>query len=129
MICRPTQTEAEDYHHHVNVESADWGAIDQMLALKNITPQNTAADEFAGKRSMMASHGVGGYPFVGTPDKIADEFANLGRAGFRGSGGLVRELSQRRAVFLCRSASSPRPDGASRAVERPYPSPFGMASP
>jgi alkanesulfonate monooxygenase SsuD/methylene tetrahydromethanopterin reductase-like flavin-dependent oxidoreductase (luciferase family) len=84
VICRPTQKEAEDYYHHVNVESADWGAIDQMLALKNITPQNTAADAFAGKRSMMASHGVGGYPFVGTPDKIADEFANLGRAGFRG---------------------------------------------
>jgi FMNH2-dependent dimethyl sulfone monooxygenase len=84
VICRPTQKEAEDYYHHVNVESADWGAIDQMLALKNITPQNTAADIFAGKRSMMASHGVGGYPFVGTPDRIADEFANLGRAGFRG---------------------------------------------
>ena len=84
VICRPTQKEAEDYYHHVNIESADWGAIDQMLALKNITPQNTAADVFAGKRSMMASHGVGGYPFVGTPDKIADEFANLGRAGFRG---------------------------------------------
>lgn len=84
VICRPTQKEAEDYYHHVNVKSADWGAIDQMLALKNITPQNTSADVFAGKRSMMASHGVGGYPFVGTPDRIADEFANLGRAGFRG---------------------------------------------
>jgi alkanesulfonate monooxygenase SsuD/methylene tetrahydromethanopterin reductase-like flavin-dependent oxidoreductase (luciferase family) len=84
VICRPTQNEAEDYYHHVNVESADWGAIEQMLALKNITPQNTAADVFAGKRSMMASHGVGGYPFVGTPDRIAEEFANLGRAGFRG---------------------------------------------
>ena len=33
---------------------------------------------------MMASHGVGGYPFVGSPDKVADEFANLSRAGFRG---------------------------------------------
>ena len=63
---------------------ADWGAIEQMLALKNITPQNTAADEFAAKRTMLASSGIGGYPFVGTPDKIAAEFANHGRAGFRG---------------------------------------------
>jgi FMNH2-dependent dimethyl sulfone monooxygenase len=84
VICRPTQKEAEDYYHYANVENADWGAIDRMLALKNITAQNTAADVFAAKRSMMASHGVGGYPFVGTPDKVAEEFADLGRAGFRG---------------------------------------------
>jgi alkanesulfonate monooxygenase SsuD/methylene tetrahydromethanopterin reductase-like flavin-dependent oxidoreductase (luciferase family) len=84
VICRPTQREAEEYHHYANVESADWGAIDRMLALKNITPQNTAADEFAAKRTLLASSGIGGYPFVGTPDKVAEEFANLGRAGFRG---------------------------------------------
>jgi dimethylsulfone monooxygenase len=84
VICRPTQREAEDYHYHANVESADWGAIDGMLALKNITARNTQADEFAAKRRLMASSGIGGYPFVGTPDKVAAEFANLGRAGFRG---------------------------------------------
>jgi len=28
--------------------------------------------------------GVGGYPFVGTPDKVAEEFANIARAGVRG---------------------------------------------
>src|SRR4051812_40346044 len=84
VICRPTQREAEEYHRHANVECADWSAIEQMLALKNITPQNTAADEFKAKRVLLASSGIGGYPFVGTPDKIAAEFANLGRAGFRG---------------------------------------------
>ena len=84
VICRPTQREAEEYHHHVNVECADWSAIDGMLALKNITPQNTAAAEFAAKRTSLATSGVGGYPFVGSPDRIADEFANLSRAGFRG---------------------------------------------
>jgi alkanesulfonate monooxygenase SsuD/methylene tetrahydromethanopterin reductase-like flavin-dependent oxidoreductase (luciferase family) len=84
VICRPTQREAEEYHHYANVESADWRAIDGMLALKNVTPQNTAADEFKAKRTLMAASGIGGYPFVGTPDKVAAEFANLGRAGFRG---------------------------------------------
>jgi alkanesulfonate monooxygenase SsuD/methylene tetrahydromethanopterin reductase-like flavin-dependent oxidoreductase (luciferase family) len=84
VICRPTQKEADDYHHYANIENADWGAIDRMLALKNVTPQSTPADEFAGKRTMLASSGIGGYPFVGTPDKIAAELANLGRAGFRG---------------------------------------------
>jgi alkanesulfonate monooxygenase SsuD/methylene tetrahydromethanopterin reductase-like flavin-dependent oxidoreductase (luciferase family) len=84
VICRPTQREADDYRYYSNVERADWGAIEQMLALKNITPQNTAAEEFEAKRRMMASSGIGGYRFVGTPDKVASEFATLARAGFRG---------------------------------------------
>ena len=84
VICRPTQHEAEAYHRHANVENADWAAIERMLALKNITPQNTNADEFAAKRNLQAESGIGGYPFIGTPDKIAEEFANLARAGVRG---------------------------------------------
>jgi FMNH2-dependent dimethyl sulfone monooxygenase len=84
VICRPTQGEAEDYHRYANVEQADWPAIEQMLALKNVTRQNTPADEYAAKRSLQAVSGVGGFPFVGTPDKVAQEFADIGRAGVRG---------------------------------------------
>jgi alkanesulfonate monooxygenase SsuD/methylene tetrahydromethanopterin reductase-like flavin-dependent oxidoreductase (luciferase family) len=84
VICRPTQREAEDYHRYANVEQADWPAIEQMLALKNITRQNTPADEYTAKRSLQAASGVGGFPFVGTPDKVAQEFADIGRAGVRG---------------------------------------------
>jgi alkanesulfonate monooxygenase SsuD/methylene tetrahydromethanopterin reductase-like flavin-dependent oxidoreductase (luciferase family) len=84
VICRPTQREAEDYHHYANVECADWDAIDRMLALKNINRQNTAPDAFEAKRRVLATSGIGGYPFVGDPDKVAAEFATLGRAGFRG---------------------------------------------
>ena len=84
VICRPTQQEAEDYHRHAHVDNADWPALERMLALKNITPQNTPAAEFAAKRSLQAVSGVGGFPFVGTPDKVAQEFADIGRAGVRG---------------------------------------------
>ena len=35
-------------------------------------------------RSLQAVSGVGGFPFVGTPDKVAQEFADIGRAGVRG---------------------------------------------
>ena len=58
--------------------------IERMLALKDITPQNTPAAEYAAKRSLQAESGVGGFPFVGTPDKVAREFADIGRAGVRG---------------------------------------------
>jgi alkanesulfonate monooxygenase SsuD/methylene tetrahydromethanopterin reductase-like flavin-dependent oxidoreductase (luciferase family) len=84
VICRPTQREAEEYHHYANIECADWGAIDRMLALKNVAPQNTGSEAIKAKRRMMASSGIGGYPFVGSPDKVATELSDLSRAGFRG---------------------------------------------
>jgi alkanesulfonate monooxygenase SsuD/methylene tetrahydromethanopterin reductase-like flavin-dependent oxidoreductase (luciferase family) len=84
VICRPTQKEAEEYHRYANIENADWPALERMLALKDITPQNTPPDEYAAKRSLQAVSGVGGFPFVGTPDKVAQEFADIGRAGIRG---------------------------------------------
>ena len=66
------------------VENADWGAVEGMLALKNITPQTVSAEEFAAKRQYFASAAIGGYPFVGTPDRVAEELANISRAGMAG---------------------------------------------
>jgi len=84
VICRASQQEAEDYYHHAIIENADWGAIERMLALRNITPQNVAMDEYAAKRRYFAANAIGGYPFVGTPDKVARELADLCAAGLRG---------------------------------------------
>jgi alkanesulfonate monooxygenase SsuD/methylene tetrahydromethanopterin reductase-like flavin-dependent oxidoreductase (luciferase family) len=84
MICRPTQKEAEDYYHHAIIDHADWGAVEQMMALRNITPQTVSPAEFAAKRQYFAGNAIGGYPFVGTPDKVANELAGLAGAGLRG---------------------------------------------
>lgn len=84
VICRPTQKEAEEYHHHANVENADWPAIERMLALRGIRRDNTPVEDYAAKRKFFASHSIGGYPFVGTPDRIAEELAIVSRAGVRG---------------------------------------------
>ncbi len=86
MICRPTQQEAEDYYQHVNIENADWGAIDGMLANKSITPQTIPPEEYEEKRRYFAANAVGGYPFVGTPDRVAEELAIISQAGVRGIG-------------------------------------------
>src|SRR5215217_3054650 len=59
ITCRPTMKEAEDYHHHVVVDQADWGAVDYMLALRNITPETTPMEEFMRQRSQYA-HGNSG---------------------------------------------------------------------
>jgi alkanesulfonate monooxygenase SsuD/methylene tetrahydromethanopterin reductase-like flavin-dependent oxidoreductase (luciferase family) len=84
VICRPSQKEAQDYYQHAIIDNADWGAIDGMLANKSITPQSIPPDEYAAKRRYFASHAIGGYPFVGTPDHVAEELAAIGRAGMRG---------------------------------------------
>ena len=84
VTCRPTQKEAEDYYRYAIIEQADWGAVDGMLTIKNITPQTVGAQEFQKKREYFASRAIGGYPFVGTPDRIAQEFADLSRGGVRG---------------------------------------------
>ncbi len=83
-ICRPTQKEAEEYHHYANVESADWGAVEQMLALRNITRTNTSSEDYEAKCKFFASISIGGFPYVGTPDKVAEELAIVGKAGLRG---------------------------------------------
>ena len=63
---------------------ADWGSIERMMEIKNLTPQTLGEKAFAEKRYYFASRAVGGYPFVGTPDRIADELATLSRSGIRG---------------------------------------------
>jgi len=84
VVCRPTQKEAEDYYRHAVIENADWGAVAQMMALKNITPQTVSPEEFGRQQHYFASKGIGGYPFVGTPDQVAQELANISKAGMRG---------------------------------------------
>jgi FMNH2-dependent dimethyl sulfone monooxygenase len=84
VICRRSQKEAEGYYRHAVIENADWGAIDGMLANKSITPQTIPPEEYEKKRRYFASHAVGGYPFVGTPDRVADELESISRAGVRG---------------------------------------------
>jgi alkanesulfonate monooxygenase SsuD/methylene tetrahydromethanopterin reductase-like flavin-dependent oxidoreductase (luciferase family) len=84
VICRPSQKEAEDYYRHAIIESADWDAIDGMLANRSVTPQTIPPEEYAKKRQYFASNAVGGYPFVGTPDRVAEELENISKAGVRG---------------------------------------------
>jgi dimethylsulfone monooxygenase len=84
VICRPSQKEADDYYRHANIDNADWGAVERMLALRGMTPQTMKPEDYAAKRQYFAANAIGGYPFVGTPDKVADELANISRAGVRG---------------------------------------------
>jgi alkanesulfonate monooxygenase SsuD/methylene tetrahydromethanopterin reductase-like flavin-dependent oxidoreductase (luciferase family) len=83
IICRPTMKEADEYHHYVNVEQADWSAVDYLLAMRNITPETVPHEEFMRRRSQYA-HGNSGVPIIGDPDHIAAKLIELTSAGLAG---------------------------------------------
>jgi alkanesulfonate monooxygenase SsuD/methylene tetrahydromethanopterin reductase-like flavin-dependent oxidoreductase (luciferase family) len=83
VTCRPTIREAQDYWHHCVVDNADWRAVDNILAMKNVTPDRHAPEEFQRLRSHQAN-GMGGLPLVGDPDAVAQQMAQLAAAGLTG---------------------------------------------
>ena len=83
VTCKPTQTAADDYYHHCIVEHADWSAVDGILGLKNISPQTVPMHEYVAKRNQYAQ-GMGGLPIVGDPDTVANQLADLSKAGLTG---------------------------------------------
>jgi len=83
ITCRPTEKQAKDYYHHSIVEHADWAAVDGILALKNITPDNTAPEKYQAIRSGYAE-GMGGLPIVGDPDHVVRQLGELSQAGLTG---------------------------------------------
>lgn len=85
VTCRPTQQEAEDYHHRCIVEEADWACVDNILAMKDIRPETVGEEEFIRLRNHRA-HGMGGIPIVGDPDKVAGDIARIAAVGIRGIG-------------------------------------------
>jgi alkanesulfonate monooxygenase SsuD/methylene tetrahydromethanopterin reductase-like flavin-dependent oxidoreductase (luciferase family) len=83
VTCRPTARAAADYHRHCIVEHADWGAVDNILAMRNITPQTHSPEAFQRMREHQAN-GMGGLPLVGDPDMVARDLAQLASAGLTG---------------------------------------------
>ncbi len=53
VICRPTQKEAEDYYRHANIDNADWGAVERMMALRNITRAEHAAGRIRSQSAVL----------------------------------------------------------------------------
>lgn len=84
IICRTTQKEADEYYRYAILEMADWTSLEGMLKIKGVTPQSVGEEQYKRQREYLAARGIGGYPFVGTPDSVAEELATLSRAGVRG---------------------------------------------
>jgi len=85
ITCRPSRKEAEEYDRHTLTEHADWAAVDNILALKDITQAQHGAEAFQEIRRKQA-YGMGGVRLIGTPDEIARDLAAICEAGITGIG-------------------------------------------
>jgi alkanesulfonate monooxygenase SsuD/methylene tetrahydromethanopterin reductase-like flavin-dependent oxidoreductase (luciferase family) len=54
------------------------------VEIKNLTRQTLGDEEYQRRRHYFAALSIGGFPFVGTPDRVAEQFANFSRGGVRG---------------------------------------------
>ena len=74
-VCRPTQREAEEYFRYAVLENADWALIGRRL-------ERRAPVAVAEREQLVQS--ATGRDFVGDPDEIARQFAEMARAGIHG---------------------------------------------
>ncbi len=84
VVCRATQTEAEDYYENYAVTHADRGAVDYHMAQKRKFAGSHDEATFRLHAKRFAG-GAGTFPLVGTPRKIVDEMVAMQRAGFGGT--------------------------------------------
>jgi dimethylsulfone monooxygenase len=84
VVCRPTQTEAEDYYEHYAVAMQDGASVDHYMGNKEKFSGSHDADAYRLHRKRFAG-GAGTYPLVGTPRHITDEMARMHAAGFAGT--------------------------------------------
>lgn len=85
VLCRATRKEAEEYHHYLCVEQADWEAVDNMLRMRGRLKDVETAEERDALRLRYATTS-GGFSCIGSPDEIAEQLALISGMGFTGIG-------------------------------------------
>ncbi|MBB3385226.1 LLM class flavin-dependent oxidoreductase (plasmid) [Rhizobium sp. WW22] len=83
VVCRETQTEAEDYYTRYAVTMADHAAVDQHMAGKKEFSQSHDREAYNRYRQRFAG-GAGSYPLIGTPQRIAEEMIAIAEQGYAG---------------------------------------------
>jgi dimethylsulfone monooxygenase len=84
VVCRPSQSEAEDYYEYYASTMADQASVDHYMGQKQKFSGSHDADAYRLHRKRFAG-GAGSYPLVGTPAHIASEMVKIHQAGFAGT--------------------------------------------
>jgi dimethylsulfone monooxygenase len=83
ILCRPTEKEAREDLHHVVDAKGDWEAIENLIRQQRLDEPDVPP-EIQRRRKRRLLTGWGGYPLVGTPERIADELIRLSKDGLDG---------------------------------------------
>lgn len=83
VVCRPTQSEAEDYFEHYAVTMEDTASVDHYMGQKQKFSGSHDPEAYRLHRKRFAG-GAGCYPLVGTPEHIASEMVKMSEVGFAG---------------------------------------------
>ena len=83
IVCRPSQSDAEDYHRHYAVDNADDEAVQRVMTLQGLHTKGRPPELQQKFRERFAG-GHGSFPIIGTPDVVADKLAQLSDAGIGG---------------------------------------------
>ena len=84
VVCRPTQTEAEDYYEHYAVHMEDTVGVDVHMGAKEHHSSSHDPEAYRLHRKRFAG-GAGTYPLIGTPRRIAAEMVRMSEVGFAGT--------------------------------------------
>ncbi len=92
VVCRPTRREAEEYFHYFAEVMADTDGQDYYRQMRGTTVPGAAApiarpfeNRFTRASGLRYAGGYpGAYPFVGSPDDIAEEMARMSASGLAG---------------------------------------------
>ncbi len=84
VICRPSQSEAEDYYEYYAATMADQESVDHYMGQKQAFSGSHEAEAYRLHRKRFAG-GAGTYPLVGTPERIASEMVKMHEVGFAGT--------------------------------------------
>jgi FMNH2-dependent dimethyl sulfone monooxygenase len=92
VVCRPTRAEAEAYFHYFAEEMADTDGQDYYRRARGTTVPGAAAPIARPLENRFTRTGAGrfaggypgAYPFVGSPDDVAEEMARMSATGLAG---------------------------------------------
>lgn len=84
VVCRPTQSAAEDYYELYASTMADQASVDHYMGQKEKFSTSHEADAYRLHRKRFAG-GAGTYPLIGTPEHIASQMVKMSEAGFAGT--------------------------------------------
>ena len=94
-VCRPTNREAEEFHHYYAVENRNKDAVEKMYAGRGIKDNPNLSDSLKTEIKLRMAGGNSAYPLIGNPDTVAQKIKYLSDLGFSGIAmGLVNFLEE-----------------------------------